>query len=904
MPYPSSSNNLNTTHSSGLVIASADMNAIAADVNALTLKAGTGSSTPANIGDVLTVTGAGSSAFQSNAGGLSWVVYSGVAASPGSASANVTAWNTNISSLSAAGGTIFVRGGNYYVNGNLAINRSNVTVFCDSGATFTMVGGFNMAGIVIGPLFGSPTVTDVVVQGITLNGNAILQDIADSPTTNDSTSATLGTYVRTPTATSNTTNATITVSTAAWGTTRYVGLYVNVVTGSGAGLSKLITSHTGTVLTLSGTWTTNPTTGSTFQISAQPMWANSGWEGTFGACGIVARDVYRLSVRNCTVSNWFNTGVEINRCGAVTCIENKLDNTGMQFVAGPGNGISMLGPSDNATYPSHQIIISGNTIRRTSDVGIDIHGSGEFVVACFANTIDGMSVAVGGADSRWGISCEIESSDVQDNVGTVISGNNINAQNVGVSVTNTGNTARNFAAIAVTNNVMTNISGTGVYLEGQHLNVSGNVMYNVGSGVGTNNANASGLANERDWIIANNSIRIDPLQTGFGTAGIFLRWQAGAMSGNIATGAITAASNTTPITLTVPAWTAGNAPAPGNIIYVRGVNGNTAANGMFEVSAVTATTVTLMSSIGNGAFSTSASSQIRYAGRDLDAITISGNTMQGNGNGQGTHTGIYLEPMAGAGASIGTTTVLSSTSSVLTFTVANSLLAGDWVVVSGATPGGYNGTWLVASASGTLFTAASTANPGAGSVQGTVNALNNASISHVNIDGANLIHGFNNGILIGGGTGSSTRRVRISGVQAWNNIGFGLNLASSGFSGSGGLIIGTVTLSDCDFSGNASGPVYGLVHGVYSPTLRVSNIDGLTPVGSLGGSTPSVPATTVASTTVAYACDVYITGGTVTATAVNGTTTGLTTPAHVYVPAGQTLSWSGSVAPTWTWFGR
>jgi hypothetical protein len=58
----------------------------------------------------------------------------------------------------------------------------------------------------------------------------------------------------------------------------------------------------------------------------------------------------------------------------------------------------------------------------------------------------------------------------------------------------------------------------------------------------------------------------------------------------------------------------------------------------------------------------------------------------------------------GASSSVGTTTAISETGTVGTYTVANSLVAGTYVTVSGAVPADYNGTFEVASATGSLFT--------------------------------------------------------------------------------------------------------------------------------------------------------------------------------------------------------
>jgi len=66
----------------------------------------------------------------------------------------------------------------------------------------------------------------------------------------------------------------------------------------------------------------------------------------------------------------------------------------------------------------------------------------------------------------------------------------------------------------------------------------------------------------------------------------------------------------------------------------------------------------------------------------------------------------------------GLITAMSSTSSTLTFTMANALVGGATVTVYGAEPSGYNGTWTVATASATQFTVTSSVNPGAGTTNG------------------------------------------------------------------------------------------------------------------------------------------------------------------------------------------
>lgn len=75
------------------------------------------------------------------------------------------------------------------------------------------------------------------------------------------------------------------------------------------------------------------------------------------------------------------------------------------------------------------------------------------------------------------------------------------------------------------------------------------------------------------------------------------------------TGDISAATNATPIVITVPSWT--TLPVVGEVYVVAGVLGNTGANGTFEVQTISATQMTLLNSVGNGAFSASAGSTVK-----------------------------------------------------------------------------------------------------------------------------------------------------------------------------------------------------------------------------------------------------------------------------------------------------
>ena len=63
---------------------------------------------------------------------------------------------------------------------------------------------------------------------------------------------------------------------------------------------------------------------------------------------------------------------------------------------------------------------------------------------------------------------------------------------------------------------------------------------------------------------------------------------------------------------------------------------------------------------------------------------------------------------------------------------------------------------------------------------------------------------------------------------------------------------------------------------------------------------PALPATGVAGTPIARDAAVTISGGTVTAIAIDGQTLGVTS-GTVYVPAGKTIAVTYSAAPAWKW---
>lgn len=112
-------------------------------------------------------------------------------------------------------------------------------------------------------------------------------------------------------------------------------------------------------------------------------------------------------------------------------------------------------------------------------------------------------------------------------------------------------------------------------------------------------------------------------------------------------------------------------------------------------------------------------------------------------------------------------------------------------------------------------------------------------------------------------------------------------------------VTGKVRMTNCVINGTyATAP---FVDDSGNSVVRLRDVAGYNPVGPL--TAPTMPASgTAVTNTFGVDATVYVTGGTVTAIAVDGTDTGMTS-GPVRLAAGQTITLTYSAAPTWTWFG-
>lgn len=136
------------------------------------------------------------------------------------------------------------------------------------------------------------------------------------------------------------------------------------------------------------------------------------------------------------------------------------------------------------------------------------------------------------------------------------------------------------------------------------LEWEGNLLMTVGATDLWNGLVTAGLATP--WNATNAQLAVGDGSTAAAVGNTDMSAAAGATDN---TGDISAATNATPIVLTVPSWT--TLPVVGEVYVVAGVLGNTAANGTFEVQTITATQMTLLNSVGNGVFATSAGSTVK-----------------------------------------------------------------------------------------------------------------------------------------------------------------------------------------------------------------------------------------------------------------------------------------------------
>ncbi len=205
----------------------------------------------------------------------------------------------------------------------------------------------------------------------------------------------------------------------------------------------------------------------------------------------------------------------------------------------------------------------------------------------------------------------------------------------------------------------------------------------------------------------------------------------------------------------------------------------------------------------------------------------------------------------------------------------------------------------------------------------TNNASNSLKIAStfnyaVSVTGGRLGNSTGDNVVVAG-----SQIISIKGVEIWGAAGNALvhvtggvfmlaiegnMFQDAGTSASYGILLDNVSLSHVSIGDNVMGVGSGTFTEGYiqnnSTDLSAVSIHdniGFNPVGKL--TAPALPASGTAQTnTFPYYVRVYVAGGTVSAIALNGTDTGLTS-GEITLGPGETITLTYTAAPTWTWFG-
>ena len=178
-------------------------------------------------------------------------------------------------------------------------------------------------------------------------------------------------------------------------------------------------------------------------------------------------------------------------------------------------------------------------------------------------------------------------------------------------------------------------------------------------------------------------------------------------------------------------------------------------------------------------------------------------------------------------------------------------------------------------------------------IYGTGGTLKN-NVIHSNNTSNSATLSQRNGIYIGVGVGADYLTVMGNRVYDDSATPYQYGLG-------GNQTLSNVRLLDNDFQENVG------IYTDFSNLLTFSNTNiigrnlGINPTGPQA--VPAVPASgTALANPFPFDCTVYVTGGVVTAIAVGGTATGLTS-GSVFIPTGETITLTYTSAPTWVWIG-
>jgi len=189
----------------------------------------------------------------------------------------------------------------------------------------------------------------------------------------------------------------ITDGTKSWATGFYVGAYVNILSGTGAGQTRLITASTGTVLTVTPNWATTPDATSVYMISG---FGGDRWWWCYDRTTVAAGDVQGYFASDVGLLSTQDTPLEFD-CEIEGLVVNGEGNGDQQLarvfngLGASGSALNVMptlltfaGSSDASTYFSMENIgvrftpMSGGTGTGNVQTGLGVGAIGSHDSLC------------------------------------------------------------------------------------------------------------------------------------------------------------------------------------------------------------------------------------------------------------------------------------------------------------------------------------------------------------------------------------------------------------------------------------------------------------------------------------------------------------------------------------------
>jgi len=398
----------------------------------------------------------------------------------------------------------------------------------------------------------------------------------------------------------------------------------------------------------------------TVTITASPLSANTA-SGDGGGFYVTSNGVVNAGNSTLSGNTAEGNGGGFRNEGVVTLSNTRvIDNTSNLDGGGVSN-TRVLTLQNGTTVTGNVSGANGGGIASTGNGNVNL---AQIVVTSNTAAADGGAIHNSGGSSLTVTSSTLSSSSAGDQGGGLY--HSSTGQTTVASSTLSNNTAREGGGLYTSRNLTlqnstlsTNTattSGGGVANNGGTITFQNGTVFNNTAAVdggGIDNQSAFGQFRARNTIVAGNTAPADADVTGvqfvnqgnnlIGDLGNSVTGFSDAVAGVVGgvIGSVTGATNASPIVIT----SASHGLSTGDRIRVRNVTGNTAANGVFDVTVIDGNTLSLDGTSGNGTF-TGGGELIRL----VDSLL---GPLQDNGGPTLTHALLFGSPARDRGSNVG-----------------------------------------------------------------------------------------------------------------------------------------------------------------------------------------------------------------------------------------------------------